>query len=308
MNDFQHGLLLVDKQTGCTSHDVVMQARRLLRTRKIGHCGTLDPEATGLLLLTVGRATRLTRFLIKAPKVYEGRVRFGIATDTYDAAGEVVAEQPTTELDAETIRRAMDTFLGTFMQTPPPYCAKKIGGVKYYELARRGEATPDEKKPVTVFAFEPIEPWTPGEDLRFRLSCASGTYARSLAHELGQKVGTGAVLASLRRTQIGSLYKLDDAASIDTLRARIDAGEPLGSAWLDFDEIPLPFGEVVADAQQERRIENGQTVMVRGLGGGEGDWVKVIDRRRRFIAVGAVVERVGSGDVGIVQPKVVFRA
>ena len=302
-----NGLLLVDKQTGCTSHDVVMQARRLLGTRKIGHCGTLDPEATGLLLLTVGRATRLTRFLIRAPKVYEGSIRFGVTTDTYDAAGTVVEEAATGALDDEAIRKAMGTFLGTYMQTPPPYCAKKVGGVKYYELARRGEATPDEKKPVTIYAFEALEAYRQGHDLPFRLSCASGTYARSLAHELGQKVGTGAVLASLRRTQIGTLYSLEQAATIETLRAQTEAGEGLGSAWLPFDEIPLPFGEVIADAQQERRIEHGQTVLVRGIEGSEGDWVKLIDSRKRFIAVGAVVERIGSGDVGIVQPKVVFR-
>ena len=308
MNEYHHGLLLVDKPTGCTSHDVVMQARRLLQTRKIGHCGTLDPEATGLLLLTVGRATRLTRFLIKAPKVYEGSIRFGITTDTYDAVGKVVAEHPTDELTNDKIRESMQGFLGTFMQTPPPYCAKKVGGVKYYELARRGEATPDEKKPVTVFGFEALADYQPNVDLPFRLSCASGTYARSLAHELGQRLGTGAVLSGLRRTQIANIYKIDEAKSIDTLRDLLDQGEPAGSAFIPFDEIPLPFGEVTADAQQERRIENGQTVIVRGIEGAEGDWVKLIDRRQRFIAVGSVVERIGAGGVSIVQPKVVFRA
>ncbi len=307
MNTFTNGLLLVDKQTGCTSHDVVMQARRLLGTRKIGHCGTLDPDATGLLILTVGRATRLTRFLIKAPKVYEGTVRFGIRTDTYDISGEVAEEQSTEGLTHDAIRRAMGAFVGTYMQTPPPYCAKKVGGVKYYELARRGEATPDEKKPVDIYSYEALASYEPGTDLPFRLSCASGTYARSLAHELGQAVGTGAALASLRRTQIGNLYDLETAATIETLRDRMDAEEDLGSAWLPFDAIPLPFSEVTADAQQERRIENGQTVLVRGIEGKEGDWVKLIDRRHRFIAVGAVVERIGAGNVGIVQPKVVFR-
>jgi tRNA pseudouridine55 synthase len=307
MSNFTNGLLLVDKQTGCTSHDVVMQVRRLLGTRKVGHCGTLDPDATGLLILTVGRATRLTRFLIKAPKVYEGTIRFGLRTDTYDISGTVAEECSTEALDNDAIRRAMSTFLGTYMQTPPPYCAKKIGGVKYYELARRGEATPDEKKPVTIYAYEALAAYDPGGDLPFRLSCASGTYARSLAHELGLKVGTGAALASLRRTQIGNLYDIETAATIETLRARMDADQDLGSAWLPFDEIPLPFSEVTADAQQERRIENGQSVLVRGIEGHEGDWVKLIDRRRRFIAVGAVIERIGTGDVGVVQPKVVFR-
>ena len=144
----QHGLLLVDKPTGCTSHDVVVQARRLLGQKKIGHCGTLDPEATGLLLLTVGRATRLTRFLIRAPKVYEGVIRFGVVTDTYDLTGEVKSQASAEalaaeSLTAEAVAAAMEGFVGNYLQTPPPYCAKKVGGVKYYELARRGEKVPE---------------------------------------------------------------------------------------------------------------------------------------------------------------------
>jgi len=201
----------------------------------------------------------------------------------------------------------MDAFLGIYEQTPPPYCAKKIGGVKYYELARRGEATPDAKKPVSIYTYQPLAGYQPGVDLPFRLSCASGTYARSLAHELGERLGTGAVLASLRRTQISTLYNVEQAATIATLRQRMEEGEVLGSAWLPFDEIPLPFSEVIADAQQERRIGNGQTVLVHAIEGQEGDWVKLIDSRHRFLAVGAVVERIGAGGVGVVQPKVVFR-
>lgn len=304
--ELKNGLLLVDKQPDCTSHDVVVQARRLLRTKKIGHCGTLDPGATGLLILTVGRATRLTRFLIKAPKVYEGSAQFGTVTDTYDLAGQVTEEHPVEGLDDDTIRQVMATFHGTYMQTPPPYCAKKVGGVKYYELARRGEATPDEKSPVTVFDYAPLQPYEPGKPLPFLLSCASGTYARSLVHELGQKLGCGAALASLRRTQIGSSFHLAQALTLDELHERSDRGEAPGDAWIPFDDIQLPFDEVAMDAQQAKRIEHGQTVLVRGLESGEGDWVKLVDPRQRFIAVGAVTERIGSGDVGIVQPKVVF--
>ncbi len=304
--ELKNGLLLVDKQPDCTSHDVVVQARRLLRTKKIGHCGTLDPGATGLLILTVGRATRLTRFLIKAPKIYEGSAQFGTVTDTYDLDGQVSEENPVDGLDEDTIRLAMSTFHGEYMQTPPPYCAKKVGGVKYYELARRGEATPDDKKPVTVFDYHATEAFEPGKAMPFLLSCSSGTYARSLVHELGQKLGCGGVLASLRRTQIGSLFQLSQALTLDALRERLEGDQGPGDAWIPFDAIPLPFDEVVADAQQAKRIEHGQTVLVRGLESGEGDWVKLIDQRQRFIAVGSVIERIGSGDVGIVQPKVVF--
>lgn len=301
----RHGLLLIDKPAGCTSHDVVVQARRILRQKKIGHCGTLDPDATGLLVLTVGRATRLTRFLIEAPKTYEGTIRFGLATDTYDLSGETVEEHAVEGVDAEGVDAAMAAFVGTYGQTPPPYCAKKINGVKYYELARRGEAVPQEKKEVTIYEFKALEPWTPDEDLPFLLSCSSGTYARSLAHELGQNLGCGGALGTLRRTKIGP-FDLQRAVTLEALRQLLEDGEEPGEAWIPFDEIPLPFGEVVTDAQQEQRILHGQNVLLRNLEGDAGDWIKVINQRQHFIAVGAVVEKIGSGSVGIVQPKVVF--
>src|SRR5689334_18904181 len=147
------GLLLVDKEGGFTSHDVVQKVRRILKQKKIGHCGTLDPDATGLLLLTLGTATRLTRFLIRAPKVYEGVMQLGSATDTYDASGQVVSQAPADDVAAltlEAVAEGMKRFEGTIEQKPPPYSAKKIQGVKYYELARKGEEVPDEAKEVTV--------------------------------------------------------------------------------------------------------------------------------------------------------------
>lgn len=302
------GLLLIDKEPGLTSHDVVQRVRRILKQKKIGHCGTLDPDATGLLLLTLGTATRLTRFLIRAPKVYEGLIRFGIATDTYDASGRVIAEAPAEALSALTLDTAaegMRGFEGEIRQQPPPYSAKKVQGVKFYELARRGEEVPDEPKDVTVYEFAPLGEIEDGR-LRFRLSCSSGTYARGLAHDLGANLGVGAHLADLRRTRIGN-FRVEDALPIAGLEQKVQAGEPAGPAWVSFDQIPLPFGEVTADPQQEHRISHGQTVLVRELAGEEGDWVKLINRRREFIAVGTVVERIGSAGVGIVQPKVVFR-
>jgi tRNA pseudouridine55 synthase len=302
------GLLLIDKEPGFTSHDVVQRVRRILKQKKIGHCGTLDPDATGLLLLTLGTATRLTRFLIRAPKVYEGIVRFGISTDTYDASGRVTAEAPPgalSELTLEAVAEAMRGFEGEIRQQPPAYSAKKVQGVKFYELARRGEEVPDEPKDVTVYEFAPASGIEDGK-LRFRLSCSSGTYARGLAHDLGAALGVGAHLTDLRRTRIGN-FQVDDALPISRLEEKVQAGEPAGPAWVSFDQIPLPFGEVTADPQQEHRISHGQTVLVRELAGEEGDWVKLINRRREFIAVGTVVERIGSAGVGIVQPKVVFR-
>ncbi|HXU44950.1 MAG TPA: tRNA pseudouridine(55) synthase TruB [Thermoanaerobaculia bacterium] len=299
------GLLLIDKEAGCTSHDVVQKARRILGQKKIGHCGTLDPDATGLLLLTVGAATRLTRFLIRAPKLYSGVIRFGVATDTYDASGTVTAEQPIDGLTEEAIREGMERFVGSSEQQPPPYSAKKVGGVKFYELARRGEEVPAETKEVTVFELAPTGPLADGA-IPFRLGCSSGTYARTLAHDLGRALGCGAHLSALRRTKIGP-FLIEDAVTIPQLAGLAGpAGGTAGKAWLPFDEIPLPFAEVLADAQQEQRIRHGQTVLVRELAGEEGDWVKLMNRRHEMIAVGTVVERIGGAGVGIVQPRVVF--
>ena len=298
------GLLLVDKEPGCTSHDVVQAARRLLGQKKTGHCGTLDPAATGLLVLTCGRATRLTRFLINAPKVYAGTVRFGTATDTYDAAGEVIAEGDPSGLDHDTVAAAMERKVGTYQQAAPPFSAKKVKGVKYYELARRGEEVPEALKEVTLFELRPTGRLEDGA-LEFRLGCTSGTYVRSVAHELGQELGCPAHLAALRRLQVGP-FEVDRAATLSELEQRLaDAGDP-GDAWVAFDDIPLPFAGVTTDAREERRISNGQTVLVRERELEEGDWVKLVNRRRQLIAVGSVVERLGDG-VGVVRPKIVFR-
>lgn len=306
------GLLLIDKEGGFTSHDVVQKVRRVLKQKKIGHCGTLDPDATGLLLLTLGTATRLTRFLIRAPKVYEGVIRLGSATDTYDSSGTVVSEAPAGAVGALTrdqVAEAMRAFEGEIEQKPPAYSAKKVNGVKFYELARRGEEVPAEAKEVTVYEFTPLSDLEDGS-FRFRLGCSSGTYARGLAHDLGEALGVGGHLAELRRTRIGS-FTLESAIPLAGLEAAQTAAAEVpaapGSWWIPFDQIPLPFGEVTADPQQETRITHGQTVLVRELAGEEGDWVKLVNRRHEMIAVGTVVERIGNAGVGIVQPRVVFR-
>jgi tRNA pseudouridine55 synthase len=301
------GLLLLDKSPGYTSHDVVQKARRLLKQKKIGHCGTLDPDATGLLLLTLGTATRLTRFLIQAPKIYEGTIRLGVTTDTYDSSGQVQKTADPEQMAAlshEAISSAMAQFNGPIAQKAPPYSAKKINGVKYYELARRGEEVPSEPKDVTVYEFVPTTQLD-GDTLGFRLACSSGTYARALAHDMGLTLGVGGHLSKLRRTQIGNFH-VDKGLSMGPLEQIVRDGQDLGTAWIPFDRIPLPFGEVTTDAQQESRIRHGQTVLMRDLNCEEGDWVKLLNRRQEFIAIGTVVERIGTAGVGLVQPKVVF--
>ncbi|MGD2115878.1 MAG: tRNA pseudouridine(55) synthase TruB [Acidobacteriota bacterium] len=326
------GLLLIDKDPGFTSHDVVQKVRNLVRQKKVGHCGTLDPSATGLLLLTLGKATRLTRFLIRAPKVYEGTVRFGAVTDTYDATGEVTAERSTEGLTREAVAEAMAGLEGTIEHAAPPYSAKKVKGKKLYELARQGEEVPRETKQVTVYEFSPQGDLERGDAdaddggaprIGFRLGCASGTYARTLAHDLGRAVGCGAHLGSLRRIKIGP-FELASAVTIEELgerlrRAVTEVGEDatvrslddlapvLGDAWIPFDAIPLPFDRIVTDHQQEERVRHGQTVLVREMAGEEGDWIKLMNRRDELIAVGTVIERIGERGVGIIQPRVVFK-
>lgn len=298
------GLFLIDKEPDCTSHDVVQQVRRISRQKKIGHCGTLDPGATGLLVVTAGKATRLTRFLIRAPKVYSGVIRFGITTDTYDRHGQVVAESPIDQLKDTEIVAGMQKLVGTFPQTAPPYSAKKHKGVKYYELARRGEEVPTASKEITVTEFEPEDEVRDG-NLAFRLSCSSGSYVRSLAHDLGQDLGCGAHLAELRRLQVGP-FTVDNAVKISDLRAIFDAEEAPDQGWVPIDAIPLPFSEIATDSQQEQRITHGQSVLFRTLDGEAGDWVKLVNRRGQLIGVGVVSERIGSGAVGVVQPRIVF--
>lgn len=298
------GLLLIDKQADCTSHDVVQRVRTILRQRKVGHCGTLDPGATGLLVATLGQATRLTRFFIRAPKVYEGLIQFGVATDTYDRFGTTTSQAPTEDLDRQAVEVAMERFVGTYPQAAPPFSAKKLKGVKYYEMARRGEDVPEALKEITVFELRATGPIQEGR-LPFRLSCSSGTYVRTLAHDLGQALECGGHLAELRRLQVGP-FTIDLAVRLSVLQRQLENDDAPERGWLQFDEIPLPFPELAADAQQEQRISHGQTVMFRQLDCGEGDWVKLVNRRKRFIAVGTVTERIGDGRVGIVQPRIVF--
>ncbi|MCB1008056.1 MAG: tRNA pseudouridine(55) synthase TruB [Acidobacteria bacterium] len=300
------GLLLVDKRPGSTSHDAVQQARRILRERRIGHCGTLDPDATGLLLLPVGATTRLTRFLIHAPKVYEGVVQLGAATDTYDASGKVVSEAPVPESAVERLTDVLAGFVGTFEQRLPAYSARKVGGVKLYELARRGEEVPESSKEVTVYELEATGPLAEGR-FPFRLACSSGTYARSIAHDVGQELGCGGHLASLRRTAIGP-FRIEDALPLEAIAERSARGETLGSAWIPLSRVPLPFSELVLDATQERRVEHGQTVLAKGADGEEGDWVKLVDGRGELVAVASIAERVGEGRLTVLQPRVVFRS
>ncbi|HEY6937463.1 MAG TPA: tRNA pseudouridine(55) synthase TruB [Terriglobales bacterium] len=212
------GVLVVDKPAGLTSHDVVNRVRRILHERSVGHLGTLDPLATGVLPLVAGRMTRLAQFYTASEKTYEGVIRFGFATDTYDAEGEPQAEPQTVKATLEGLRELSSRFRGRIRQMPPPFSAKKIHGVPAYKLARKHREVELQPVEVEIKEFELLD-WD-GEKACFRARVASGTYMRSVAHEMGQILGCGAHLASLRRTVLGefgiaeahSLEELDQAA------------------------------------------------------------------------------------------------
>jgi tRNA pseudouridine55 synthase len=232
------GLLLIDKPRGVTSHDVVDVVRRGLGTRKVGHAGTLDPMATGLLLIGVGRATRLLRFLGALPKTYEGALRLGIETTTLDADGDVVRETAV-DVTGSQIGDAMRALVGDSLQRPPAYSAVKVGGRKLYEAAREGEPLEAEPRPIRVDAFDLLSYEAP--DATFRVTCSGGTYVRVLAADVGAALSCGAHLVALRRTAIGP-YTTDDAIPPD------GAGEPLplDAAVSHLPRLDLDADEAVA--------------------------------------------------------------
>jgi tRNA pseudouridine55 synthase len=210
-----HGFLLVDKPPGPTSHDVVDRIRRCFRLGRVGHGGTLDPFATGLLVVLIGRkATRLSRTITDADKAYEGTARLGVRTDTMDVEGQVLAERPVEGVTREQVEAAMAAWVGEGEQVPPMYSAVKREGVPMYERARRGESVEREPRPVRIDAFDLVSFDPP--DVTFRLVCSKGTYVRTLWDDVGEALGCGAYLHALRRTRIGTL-QLDDAWPLDAI-------------------------------------------------------------------------------------------
>jgi tRNA pseudouridine55 synthase len=195
------GVLLVDKPKGLTSHDVVYHLRRKLQMKKIGHAGTLDPMATGVLVMLIGKATRISQYLMSTDKIYEGEATLGVVTDSQDAEGEMMETRPVPELTEAKVREVMKTFLGDQYQIPPMHSAIKIDGVKLYQLARKGEEVEREPRFIRVAGFNLFTFDSP--KLTFDLHCTKGTYVRTIAHDLGQKLGCGAHLSALRRTASG---------------------------------------------------------------------------------------------------------
>ncbi len=274
-----NGVMVVDKPAGWTSHDVVGRCRRLLNERSIGHLGTLDPMATGVLPLVVGSMTRLSQFYSGSEKRYEGIIRLGFATDTYDAEGEPAGPQQQVEVSLEQLQLQVEGFLGKIQQVPPPFSAKKIKGVPAYKLARRNVEV--ELKPVGVEIYEFNVRELSGPEVHFDCLVSSGTYVRSLAHDLGRKLGCGAHLASLRRTAVAE-FELVQAHSLEEIAEA--AARNCVSELLVHPRMVLPaIPSVTADDEAVARIRNGRSVNLPEMS--RSKWVKVFAGQRELICL-----------------------
>lgn len=273
------GLILVDKPVGPSSHKVVSIVRKGTGVRKVGHAGTLDPRASGVLVLCLGSATRLSEYLSTASKHYEAVIRFGTSTETYDAEGDAIRITGAAPTEAE-IHSVLPGFLGEIEQIPPPYSAIKVGGKKAYELARKGEEVELDPRKITIYQMDFVQYVPP--DLTLSIECSAGTYIRSLAHDLGEELHTGAHLANLRRIKSGP-FQLDECVSLLQLEQSFDRGD-----WSDYlrpaaEALPdLPIvkveGSLLQDLLNGRRIptEDPAEGMARAIGP-DGDLVAILE-------------------------------
>lgn len=283
MNETWNGAVVADKPAGWTSHDVVNKIRRIFGTKKVGHLGTLDPPATGVLPLLINRATRLAQFFSAGQKEYEGVIRFGYATATYDADGAPLGQDQPPELGWTDVERVLQPFRGTFLQTPPPVSAKKIGGRPAYELARRQVEFELQPVEVTVYSVEVLS--VEGCRLKVKVKCSPGTYLRSIAHEAGRILGCGAFLESLRRTVSGPFLERQ-ARTLEQLE-RLAAEERLREALVPAAELLPEFPVQIVDAITETQIRQGRDFRVspfRGAGGAK--YLKAVNGRGELVAIG----------------------
>jgi tRNA pseudouridine55 synthase len=277
------GAVVVDKPSGWTSHDVVNKVRRFAGTKKVGHLGTLDPAATGVLPLVLGRATRLAQFYTRNDKVYEGVIHFGYSTDSYDGDGQPTSPAQDVVLDREQLEAALQKFRGRFAQVPPQVSAKKVAGRPAYEMARKQQ--PVELKAVDVEVYSLGVLRIQGCEAEVRVHCSAGTYLRSIAHEAGQALGCGAFLKSLRRTASGD-FKIEGARTLEQLGALAEAGR--------FKEAVIPAAELlpeipaeIVDALTAGQIRNGRDFRISPFHvRPSGRFVKAVNSEGQLVAIG----------------------
>lgn len=298
------GLLLVDKKAGITSHDAVEKFRRRSNIKKVGHTGTLDPLATGLLVLCVGKATRLQAYLMGMEKTYEGVIQFGWATDSYDAAGTPAGETTEASVEHVDFLPHVAKFIGELEQMPPQFSAKKVQGVRAYELARKGEVAALTPKNVTVYEFEIVS--VLGSTARFRVRSSAGTYVRSLAHELGAAIGIPAHLKELRRTAIGN-FRVNDAIAYEALESA-PLEEILAPPYFQpLHDVDLPLEKLRMDWAQQGKMMRGQgVILVPPVPVKEGDLLALGNPHDQLVAIGEVVNVLREGGPVEVKPKVVL--
>ncbi|MEO8724825.1 MAG: tRNA pseudouridine(55) synthase TruB [Acidobacteriaceae bacterium] len=287
-----NAVLIIDKPQGITSHDVVARVRRICGERSVGHLGTLDPMATGVLPLVLGKMTRLAPFFGDAEKEYEGTIRFGFATDTYDAEGEASGAERTLDVTLEELRVLAQQFRGSISQVPPVFSAKKINGVPAYKLARKHETPALKAVAVEVYSFILLS--LDGQDLEFHCNVSAGTYVRSLAHDLGQLAGCGAHLARLRRVRAGA-FSIADAITLDKLEMAVSKGDKVG---LHAREILPEMPSVTADERAEVGIRHGAAINLPEMS--KSKLVKVFRGQSELIAIASRVAGT------LFQPKIVL--
>ncbi len=279
------GVLIVDKPTGPTSFDVVKRLRRLGRDRKAGHTGTLDPMASGVLPICLGSATKIASFLTEGDKEYDGIVKFGVATDTYDATGSVASEASTAGLERAKVEAAIAAMAGEYWQTPPMYSAVKVGGKRLYELARKGEEIERRPRKVRIERIE-LRGWdAEASEARIFVHCSKGTYIRSIAHELGEALEVGAHLRSLQRVRNGP-FGIERALPLDRL---LGAGEAeLRAALVPMREALPGLTELILDEARAQKVAHGMALGARDL----------VENRAPRLAEGEAVRLVGpEGDL-----------
>jgi tRNA pseudouridine55 synthase len=274
-----NAVLIIDKPTGLTSHDVVNRVRRILQERSVGHLGTLDPLATGVLPLVIGNLTRLAQFYTSSEKTYEGTIRFGFATDTYDADGEPTSPAHAVTLSLDQVRQLASRFKGLIEQTPPPFSAKKIQGVPAYKLARKHAEVSLEPVQVEIKEFEISQ--VENDRATFRARVASGTYMRSVAHDMGHLMGCGAHLESLRRTAVGE-FELADAHTLEALEQASKSSQT-EDLFIHPRKLLPQFPCVTANDEMEARIRTGRPVNLPELS--QARLVKVFAGQRELNAI-----------------------
>ena len=274
-----NGVLIINKPGGLTSHDVVDRVRRILQQRAVGHLGTLDPLATGVLPLVAGNLTRLAQFYMGAEKTYQGTIRFGFATDTYDSDGQMAGEEQAVSLSLPELRELSRQFVGVIEQTPPPFSAKKIDGVRAYKLARKNREVALKPVPVEIKELEILS--AEGDRATFQARVASGTYMRSVAHDMGQKMGCGAHLETLCRTSVAE-FQLADAHMIEALQSAMAQGK-IEEICVHPRKLLPGLPAVTADDEMTAKIRGGRPVNLPEFS--EAPLVKVFYGQKELIAI-----------------------